>query len=121
MGRPALAITTTVALLVFAAPALGGTLPRYDVPPGYAKCPRATAWNGFFKWASVRRTTCSQASRFMRRYGERAEAATDGEMPRSAAGYQCRLRFWRNSEGDVYASRHTCTRGRAVVRFYGMV
>jgi hypothetical protein len=28
--------------------------PRYDVPRGYDKCPSVTAWNGFFKWVSVR-------------------------------------------------------------------
>ena len=112
-------ITATAALAVLAPPALAGDLPRYDVPAGYVKCARAKAWNGFFKWASARRTSCAQASRFLRRYGDRAE--TSGELPRSVDGFHCRLRYWRNEEGDTYASRHTCTRGRVIVRFYGMV
>jgi hypothetical protein len=105
--------------LVSAPGAAAGDPPRYDVPDGYVKCPRAKAWDGFFKWASVRRTTCRRASRFMRAYGERAEAA--GTMPRAVSGFRCRIRYWRNAEGDVYASRHSCVRDRAIVRFYGMV
>ena len=31
------------------------------------------------------------------------------------------IRYWRNQEGDVYASRHRCARRAVVVRFYGMV
>lgn len=92
--------------------------PRYDVPHGFARCPEAQAWGGFFKWASVHRTTCRAASRFMRTYAERAAR---GDMPRSVRGYRCRLRFWRNRDGDVYASRHACRCGRVAIRFYGMV
>jgi hypothetical protein len=94
-------------------------LPRYDVPAGYVKCPTAQAWNGFFKWASVRRTSCRRARRFMRAYGERAEASS--VMPRAVSGFRCRIRYWRNADGDVYASRHACARGRVAIRFYGMV
>jgi hypothetical protein len=42
-------------------------------------------------------------------------------MPRIVGRFRCRLRFWRNDDGEVYASRHRCRRGRVVVRFYGMV
>ena len=99
--------------------ARAGDTPRYDVPAGYVKCPEATAWNGFFKWASVRSTTCRHASRFMRAYGDRAQET--GDMPRRLDGFRCRIRYWRNADGDVYASRHACARRRAVIRFYGMV
>jgi hypothetical protein len=112
--------TVAVALVLLLAPnAAAGDAPRYDVPAGYVKCSRATAWNGFFKWASARRTTCRRARRFMRAYGECAEAA--GVMPRAVSGFRCRIRYWRNEEGDVYASRHSCARDRVVIRFYGMV
>jgi hypothetical protein len=50
-----------------------------------------------------------------------AEEATSGDMPRALDGFRCRLRHWRNEEGDIYASRHTCARCRVVIRFYGMV
>jgi hypothetical protein len=42
-------------------------------------------------------------------------------MPRHVTGYSCRIHYWRDSEHQIYASRHTCTRGTVVVRFYGMV
>jgi len=99
--------------------AAAGDVPRYDVPAGYVKCARATAANGFFKWASARRTTCRRASRFMHSYAARFVA--DDAMPSGVGGYRCRIRYWRNEEGDIYASRHVCVRGRVVVRFYGMV
>jgi hypothetical protein len=54
----------------------------------------------------------------MRRYGDRAE--TTGRMPRAVGGFRCRIRYWRNPEGDVYASRHTCAHAGVVIRFYGM-
>jgi hypothetical protein len=91
--------------------------PRYDVPPGFTRCPNAQAWNGFFKWASERRTTCRHAARFMRAY---ADKAAGGHMPRRLSGFRCRIRYWRNEEGDIYASRHRCRREGVVVRFYGM-
>ena len=90
---------------------------RYDAPAGFERCPRVVAWNGFFKWTSVRRTTCRRARRFMRAY---AAAASRGPMPRCVRRFRCRIRFWRNADGDVYASRHACARGRVVIRFYGM-
>jgi hypothetical protein len=34
--------------------------------------------------------------------------------------FTCTIRYWRNEEGDVYASRHRCTRDGSVIRFYGM-
>jgi hypothetical protein len=98
--------------------AVAADAPRYDVPSGFTRCARATAWNGFFKWASVRRTTCRRAARFMRAY---ARAAETGPMPRVVGRFRCRLRFWHNDDGDVYASRHRCRRGEVVIRFYGMV
>jgi hypothetical protein len=92
--------------------------PRYDVPRGYTRCPDAKAWHGFFKWASVHDTTCREAARFMRAYADKADGA---EMPTRVDGYRCRIFYWRNEDGDIYASRHTCTRREATVRFYGEV
>ena len=92
--------------------------PRYDVPPVFTRCSHARAWYGFFKWASVRYTSCQDAARFMRQYAERAGGP---RMPRHVAGYECRIHYWRNEDGDIYASRHVCTRGRVTIRFYGMV
>ncbi len=92
--------------------------PRYDVPAGYLKCPAVTAWNGFFKWVSVKHTTCRRAGRFLRAYATIAER---GAMPRRVRGFRCAIRYWRNEEGDIYASRHHCARERAMIRFYGVV
>jgi hypothetical protein len=113
-------MTLALAVITFAtfAPSAAATGPRYDVPDGYTKCPHVVAWNGFFKWVSVEHTTCRRARRFLRGY---AAAAERGPMPRRVAGFACTIRYWRNEEGDVYASRHRCRRERAVVRFYGMV
>jgi hypothetical protein len=116
--RPAVAATVLAAALVLAAYAGAADRPRYDVPRGYTRCPTATAWNGFFKWASVRRTTCRYARAFMRAY---AREATHGDMPRRLHGFRCRIRYWRNEYGEIYASRHNCIRRREVIRFYGMV
>ena len=112
-----LAAVATVVLLV-APGAAAADRPHYDVPPGYTRCPAATAWNGFFKWASVRHAPCERAERFMRAY---ADAAAYGPMPRRLRGFQCRIHFWHNEDGDVYASRHVCSRAQVVIRFYGMV
>ena len=103
-------------LLAASAPAAAG--PRYDVPPDFTRCAHATAWHGFFKWASVKHGTCRRAAAFMQVYGRHADA---GRMPRHVDGYRCTIRYWRNADGDIYASRHVCTRDRTVVRFYGMV
>jgi hypothetical protein len=93
--------------------------PHYDVPRGYTRCSDAVAWHGFFKWASEEGSSCQAAARFMKEY---AAAAGDAPtMPRHVAGYSCRLHFWRNEDGDVYASRHVCSRRDVTVRFYGMV
>jgi len=92
--------------------------PHYDVPPGFTRCAGATAAGGFFKWASEERTTCHAASAFMARY---AGVASDGPMPRHLDGYRCDIRYWRNADGDIYASRHACRRGARAIRFYGMV
>jgi hypothetical protein len=99
-------------------PALGEARPRYDVPSGYVRCPTVTAWNGFFKWVSARRTSCRGARAFLRAYAKKARR---GPMPRRVLGFRCAIRYWRNEEGDIYASRHRCVRGAVVIRFYGMV
>jgi hypothetical protein len=111
------AVTLTLAL-AFAPAAVAQDQPRYDAPPGYTRCLRVTAWNGFFKWMSVRHTTCRRARRFLRAY---ARAADRGPMPRHLRGFRCTIRYWRNEDGDIYASRHRCVRGAVVIRFYGMV
>lgn len=116
--RKLLVTLTIVAGLTAAAPAQAASGPRYDVPRGFTRCPDAKAWHGFFKWASVRHTSCREAARFMRAYAERA----GGErLPRHVGGYECRIHVWRNEDGEIYASRHVCERGDATVRFYGMV
>jgi hypothetical protein len=93
--------------------------PRYDVPAHFTRCAHATAWNGFFKWASVHRTSCRYAANFMRAYAR--AVPDDGTMPRRVRGFACSIRYWKNEDGDVYASRHRCVRRRVIVRFYGMV
>jgi hypothetical protein len=105
-------------LLLAAALALATPGPHYDVPRGYARCPDAKAWHGFFKWASVDGTSCRAAARFMRDYAGKADGA---ELPTRVDGYRCKVFVWRNDDGDIYASRHTCTRDGKVVRFYGEV
>lgn len=104
--------------LVLAGVAHAADGPRYDAPNGFSRCADAVALNGFFKWASVRRAGCRDAARLMRRYAARADGAS---MPRRVAGFDCRIRYWRNEDGDVYASRHVCSRCAVTVRFYGMV
>lgn len=115
---PAMAATVLGAALVLATYAGAADRPRYDVPSGYTRCPTAQAWNGFFKWASARRTTCRHARDFMRAY---ARESTHGDMPRRLHGFRCRIRYWRNEDGDIYASRHKCVHRREAIRFYGMV
>src|SRR3954470_21591105 len=41
--------------------------------------------------------------------------------PPGGAPLHARLRRTRQRDGDIYASQHTCRRGRVTVRFYGMV
>ena len=98
--------------------ALGQERPRYDVPAGYTRCSTVTAWNGFFKWVSARHASCRRARGFLRTYARRAER---GPMPRRVLGFRCTIRYWRNEEGDIYASRHRCALRAVVIRFYGMV
>jgi hypothetical protein len=120
LGTTAVVAALALALSLALSPAAGARAadgPRYDVPRGYTRCPSAQANNGFFGWASTRHATCRAATRFMRRY---AAAAAGGPMPRRLRGYRCRIRYWRNADGDVYASRHTCRRGSVTIRFYGM-
>jgi len=104
--------------LALPARAAAADAPHYDVPPGFIKCARAKAEGGFFKWASEQRTTCHATAAFMADY---AKAAADGPMPRRLHGYRCDIRYWRNADGDIYASRHACRRGARAIRFYGMV
>jgi hypothetical protein len=104
--------------LLFAGSALAAAGPRYDVPHGFTRCSHAVAWNGFFKWASERRSSCRAVARYMRQY---AAHASGPSMPRDVAGYRCRIHYWRDEDGDIYASRHVCRRGDVTFRFYGMV
>lgn len=110
MGAPA-------PLLLAAALALASG-PHYDVPRGYTRCPDAKAWHGFFKWASADGTSCREAARLMRDYADKAGGET---MPTRVDGYRCKIFYWRDDDGDIYASRHTCTRDGNVIRFYGEV
>jgi hypothetical protein len=97
---------------------MGAAGPRYDVPRGFTRCSHAAAWHGFFKWASERHTNCRAVARYVRAYA--AHASGPG-MPRDVAGYRCRIRYWRERDGDIYASRHICRHGSVTIRFYGMV
>jgi hypothetical protein len=118
VGAPAkilLAAFLSAALL--AAPAQAASSPRYDVPRGFTRCPEATAWHGFFKWASAEHASCSKAAAFMRAYATHAGGAT---LPTRVNGYSCRIHYWKD-DGEIYASRHTCTRAAVTVRFYGEV
>ena len=112
--------SVVVVALALAVPAraAAATAPHYDVPPGFTRCSQAKAENGFFKWASAQHTTCRATAAFMADY---AKAAGDGPLPRALHGYRCDIRYWRNADGDIYASRHACRRGARAVRFYGMV
>jgi hypothetical protein len=112
------AIAVGLTLVGFASSPAAHAGPRYDVPAGYDRCRAVVAWNGFFKWVSVRHTTCRRAQRFLRAY---ATAAQRGRMPRRVRGFRCAIRYWRNEDGDIFASRHRCRRDCAVIRFYGMV
>jgi hypothetical protein len=115
LAAAALAVTL---VLVLATGASAATRPHYDVPSGYTRCAGAHAWHGFFKWASAKRTSCAYVADFMRAYGGKADS---GPMPRSVRGFSCRIHYWRDATGDIYASRHTCTRGAIAIRFYGEV
>jgi hypothetical protein len=79
--RPAVAATVLAAALVLATYVDAADRPRYDVPRGYTRCPDAKAWNGFFKWASVRGTTCRHAANFIR--------ATPGRRPPATCRDAC--------------------------------
>jgi hypothetical protein len=118
MIAKALTCAVLVSLLATAG-AAAADKPDYDVPAGFERCAHATAWNGFFKWASVDRTSCRSAADFMRAYAR--AVPDDGTMPERVRGFRCSIRYWRNEDGDVYASRHRCVRRRVVVRFYGRV
>jgi hypothetical protein len=111
-------ITIVGLMLLLAAPAQASAKPHYDVPRGFTRCADARAWNGFFKWASQRHSTCAKTAHFMRAYAARAGGP---QMPRHVNGYACRIHFYKNEDGDTYASRHTCTRRDVTIRFYGMV
>ncbi len=112
-------VSVVVMALVLAPSAVAATdPPHYDVPPGFTRCPQAKAEGGFFKWASVERATCHSAAEFMTAYAARS---ADGPMPRHVRGYACDIHYWRNADGDIFASRHACRHGRVAIRFYGMV
>jgi hypothetical protein len=117
--RRLLVFVLTLGVLAAPAPAQAAAAgPHYDVPRGFTRCAHAIAWHGFFKWASADHTTCRATARFMRTYAAHADGPT---MPRHVAGYRCRIHYWRDSEHNIYASRHVCTRGDVTIRFYGMV
>ena len=65
----------------------------------------------------MRDATCGDAARVMHAYAAKVKR----RMPHAVDGYRCRIFYWRNEDGDIYASRHTCRHGDKVVRFYGMV
>ena len=113
-----MAASAVVVALAASPSALAADGPRYDVPAGFTRCPHATAWNGFFKWASAQGASCRYARDFMHAYAHDAE---NGTMPRHERGFRCSIHYWKNTDGDVYASRHRCVRRQTVVRFYGMV
>jgi hypothetical protein len=115
--RRLMAMTVLLGLLLCAS-AQAATGPRYDVPKGFTRCAQAQAWHGFFKWASQRHATCRRTAAFMRTYASQADGP---RMPRRVSGYTCKIHYWRTAEGDIYASRHVCTRGDVTYRFYGMV
>jgi hypothetical protein len=118
MRRTGAVVVVLALALGVSPPAYAADPPRYDMPSGYLRCPKATAWNGFFKWVSARHTSCRRARAFLRAYAKQAQR---GPMPRRLRDFRCTIRYWRNEEGDVYASRHRCRRGGVVIRFYGMV
>jgi hypothetical protein len=118
MRRLAVTAMLMAGLLLAGPAAARAAGPRYDVPSGFTRCPHATAWNGFFKWASTHHASCRRAASFMREYASHADGPT---MPRRVGDYTCRIHYWRDDEDAIYASRHVCTRGRATIRFYGMV
>jgi hypothetical protein len=118
LARAVAAAFVAFALLLEPGHALAAAGPRYDVPRGFTRCSHAVAWHGFFKWVSERHTNCRAAARYLRTYAAHADGP---QMPRNVAGYHCRIRYWRNAEGDIYASRHVCKRGSVTIRFYGMV
>jgi hypothetical protein len=106
-----------VIALALPAGAVAADGPHYIVPAGFVRCARVKAAGGFFKWASVEHATCRAAADFMTAY---ARAAGDGPMPRRLRGYRCAIRYWRNGDGEIYASRHSCRRDSVAIRFYGM-
>src|SRR4051794_17208880 len=76
------AVTLTFAL-AFVPATVSQDQPRYDALRGYARCPRVTGWNGFFRWMSTKRTTCRRAGRFLRAYAQAADRGprTDATAP----------------------------------------
>ena len=113
-----MASVLTIGVLAAAPAQAAAAGPHYDVPRGFTRCAHAVAWHGFFRWASARHTTCTATTRFLRTYAAHASGPT---MPRRVAGYTCRIDYWRDAEGNIYASRHLCTRADVTIRFYAMV
>ena len=112
------AVTLTLAL-AFVPAAVAQDQPRYDVPRGYRQ---VSTGDGVERVLQVDVGEAHDAvgapRRFLRAY---AQAADRGPMPRHLRGFRCAIRYWRNEDGDIYASRHRCTRRAVVIRFYGMV
>jgi hypothetical protein len=119
MPRWLTALSVALALSIAAPAAAQAATLHYDVPSGYTRCANATGWHGFFKWASTRHATCGHAASFLRAYAAAANGAAT--MPRHVNHYTCRIHYWRDADGQIYASRHVCERAGVVIRFYGMV
>ena len=96
--------------------ALGAPVAAPAAQRQWRACPGVQAWNSFFSHVSVSGAGCRRAARFVHAY---AKAAVGRDMPRRVAGLRCTIRFRRNADGDVYASRHTCVRGPVAIRFRG--
>ena len=115
--RSGVAVAAALSALVLAPGASAAERTRPDAPSGLRPCPQARAWNGFFHGAVVSGTTCARARSFVRAYARRA---TGVDLPRRVRGFSCAVRVRRTADGDVYASRHACVRGRVTIRFLGM-
>ena len=94
-----------------------GTGPRLRRPAGLHPLPAGEGRGRVLQVGIGRADECRAAAAFMadtRRGGGRPDAA-------QVHGYACDIRYWRNTDGDIYASRHACRRGAVAIRFYGMV
>ena len=92
-------------------PGAGRHKPHYDVPSGFTRCSQATAWHGFFKWASVRHGSCTAADRFMDEYARHAGAPRcPSTSPATAAGSTTGVTTTATSTPAVTPARATAPR-----------